>query len=297
MAQPGYNAVFGVTLVIIGIDIILRLLVVEKAATTIEHARSEEDRNDQIQQDSSEKYRTRTMEKDQQEDVENHPITIKAGRSMRMPAIFRMLSSRRLCAALLASFTLGTIFAGFESVLPLQTHEAFGWNSEGGGLIFLPLTLPSFLGPLVGWLCDRYGPKWPMTAGFLCLCPILTLLRFTQRDTLAQKILFIVLLTLVSCCLTLTLNPVMAEVAYAMNAKAKENPQDYGGAGGKSYAQAYGMFSTSYCLGNTIGPIFAGLIKNAAGWSTMSWAFGLIGGLTAVPVILWSGSPTRKSQS
>lgn len=133
-----------------------------------------------------------------------------------------------------------------------------------------------------------------MTADFLFLCPILTLLRFTQDDTLDQKIILCVLLTLASCCLTLTLNPVMAEVAYVMNAKAKENPQVYGGAGGKNYAQAYGMFSTCYCLGNTIGPLCAGPIKNAFGWSTMCWSFGLFGGLTAIPVALWSGSPTRK---
>lgn len=283
-------------MIIIAVDIILRLLVVEKAAATIEHARSDEERGDRIQHDDSEKIRTRTKMEYQERIVEIHPVTVKAGWETKIPVMFRMLSSRRLCVALLASLTIGTIFAGFETVLPLQTHQAFGWNCEGGGLIFLPLTLPSFLGPLVGRICDRYGPKWPMTAGFLFLCPVLTLLRYTTGDTLVHKILLISLLTLASCCLTLTLNPVMAEVAYVVNAQAKENPQVYGDIGGKGYAQAYGMFSTSYCLGNTIGPIFAGTIKNAAGWSTMGWSFGLISALTAIPVMLWSGSPAKKSQ-
>ena len=133
-----------------------------------------------------------------------------------------------------------------------------------------------------------------MTAGFLFLCPVLTLLRYTQDNTVDQKVILCVLLTLALCCLTLTLNPVMAEIEYVVNAKAKENPLVYGGAGGKIYAQAYGVFSTSYSLGNTIGPIIAGSIKNTAGWSTMSWLLGLIAGLTAIPVALWSGSPTRK---
>lgn len=294
LARAGYNAVFGLTLAIIGVDIVLRLLVVEKAAATIGLVQSEEDRGDQIQQDDPEKKRTRPTVDVQELDVENHPVTAKAGRGTRIPAIFRLLSCRRLYVALLASLTIGTIFAGFETVLPLHTHEAFGWNSEGAGFIFLPLTLPSFLGPLVGWLCDRYGPKWPMTAGFLFLCPVLTLLRYTQDNTLNQKVILCSLLALASCCLTLTLNPVMAEIAYVVNAKAKKDPQVYGGAGGKIYAQAYGVFSTSYSLGNTIGPIIVGSIKNTAGWSTMSWSLGLIAGLTAVPVALWSGGPTGK---
>jgi nitrate/nitrite transporter NarK len=312
LAKAGYNAVFGLTLGIIGIDIILRLLVIEKAAATNGLARSKEDQGDRIQQDDPEQNRTRKAVKDKEinvetrpvtekavEDkeinVETRPVTEKADRRMKIPAILRLLSSRRLCVALLASFTIGLIFAGFETVLPLHTHEAFGWNSEGAGLIFLPLTLPSFLGPLVGWLCDRYGPKWPMAAGFLSLLPILTLLRYAQENTLNQKIILCVLLTLAACCFTLTLNPVMAEVAYVINAKTKANPQAYGGGGAGSgsgsgaYAQAFGLFNTAYSLGNTIGPICAGLIKNAAGWATMGWVLGLIGGLTAVPVGLWSG--------
>ena len=54
-----------------------------------------------------------------------------------------------------------------------------------------------------------------------------------------------------------------AEVAYVVAAKAKTNPQAYGGAG-RAYAQAFGLFNTAYSLGNTIGPVCAGLIKDAA---------------------------------
>lgn len=292
LAKAGYNAVFGLTLGIIGIDIVLRLLVVEKAAATFWLAQSEEDRGDRIQPDDPEPSRNRNAVEDEELNDETRPASVKADWRMKIPAIFRLLSSRRICVALLAAFTIGTIFAGFQTVLPLQTHEAFGWKSLGAGLIFLPLTLPSFLGPLVGWLCDRYGPKWPMTVGFLSLCPILTLLRYTQDDGLDQKIILCVLLTLAACCFTLTLNPVMAEIAYVVTEKAKANPQAYGGAGGRAYAQAFGLFNTAYSLGNTVGPICAGLIKDRAGWSTMGWVLGLIGGLTAVPVVLWCGTPT-----
>lgn len=79
LAQAGYNAVFEVTLAIVGVDIVLRLLVVEKVAATTEHARSDEDRDDQIQPDDSEKSRTSSMVADEEQDVENHLVMIKAG--------------------------------------------------------------------------------------------------------------------------------------------------------------------------------------------------------------------------
>lgn len=199
----------------------------------------------------------------------------------------------RLCVALWASFAIGTIFAGLQTVLPIRTQETSGWDSEGAGLVFLPLTLPSFLGSLVGWVCHRFGPRWPMTVGFLCLCPFLTLLRYVNYDSLDQKVLFCALLTLPACCLTVNLDPVMAEVAYVVTVKARKDPEAYHGAGNKAYAQTFDLFNTEYSLGNTLGPIIAGLVKDAAGWSTMGWVLGLLGGLTAFPVFLCSGKPIQ----
>ena len=97
LAQAGYNAVLGLTLLIIGIDIVLRLLMVEKAAATIGLIQSEEDRGDQIQQDDLEKNPTRPTVEVQELNVENHPVTVKAGRETKIPAILRLVSSRRLC--------------------------------------------------------------------------------------------------------------------------------------------------------------------------------------------------------
>lgn len=134
-----------------------------------------------------------------------------------------------------------------------------------------------------------------MIADFVFFCSILILLRYTQDDKLDQKIILCVLLTLISCCFTLTLNPVMAEITYVMNVRVKKKPQVHESVDVKSYAQAYDVLSCSYSLNNTIGPICAGSIKNATDWSTISWSLGLIGGLTALFVTLWSGSPSRRS--
>lgn len=296
LAKAGYNAVFGMTLGVVGVDIVLRLLLIERM-TAMTWLEKPEDEPHNEKQQSDVEYSTRGQVAEQKgPHIQVQQGHARAGPRTKLPAVLRLLSSRRLCVALWASFAIGTIFAGLETVLPIHTQEAFGWDSEGAGLIFLPLTLPSFLGPLVGWICDRFGSRWPMTLGFLCLCPILTLLRCVNYDSLDQKVLLCALLTLAACCFTVTLDPVMAEIAYVVNVKARKNPKAYNGAGNNAYAQAFGLFNTAYSLGNTLGPIIAGLIKDAAGWSTMGWVLGLLGGLTAVPVLLWSGKPIRETK-
>ena len=277
------------TLGIIGVDMILRLLMIEKTTAMTWLEKPEDGLYGEEQQSDLEHNTRGQVVKEKEYDVQVQEVNEDVERRTRLPAALRLLSSRRLCVALWASFAIGAILAGLETVLPIHTEETFGWDSEGAGLIFLPLTLPSFLGPLVGWVCDRFGPRWPMAVGFLSLCPIMTLLRCVNYNSLDQKVLFCALLTLAACCFTMTLDPVMAEIAYVVAAKAKKNPEAYNAAGNKVYAQAFGLFNTAYSLGSTLGPIIAGLIKDAAGWSTMGWVLGLLGGLTAAPVMLWSG--------
>lgn len=217
-------------------------------------------------------------------DYMNEPVPHRT----RLPAIVTLLSSKRLLSALLGTLIEGAIFSGLETVLPLQTQAAFGWQSEGAGLIFIPLTLPSFLGPVVGRMCDKYGPRFPIVIGFLVQCPSLILLRLIDHNTIGQKALLCVLLTLIGCCITLTVDPLMAEIAYSVEEKAKLEPRRYQKAN-SAYAQAFALFNMAFSVGNTIGPLCAGLVRDAAGWGTMSWTLGLLGGVAAVPTGLWCG--------
>ncbi len=309
-AKAGYDAVFEMTLAVIGVDILLRFVTIERkvamkwrqitvSETAAHHGREEniEGVHGEVEQIIREND-AQDAEKDGDYRLpataqggsppENTPALSRPRRRVQLPAVLTLLSSRRLLSALWGTLVEGAIFSGLETVLPLQTQAAFGWDSEGGGLIFLPLTLTAFLGPAVGWLCDRYGPRWPTFVGFFLLCPVLTLLRLVDHDTLGQKVLLCALLALVGCCFTLTLDPLMAEIAYTVEQKAKDDPETYGSAG-KAYAQAFALFNMAFSIGNTVGPLCAGLVRDAAGWGTMSWALGLLGGVTAIPTGLWCG--------
>ena len=103
-----------------------------------------------------------------------------------------------------------------------------------------------------------------------------------------MKVVLCVLLTVAGCCFTLTLDPLMAEIAYVVGHKARSDPERYGGAKG-AYAQAFALFSMAFSVGNTVGPLVAGLIKDAAGWGTATWVLGLMSAVTAVVIGLFCG--------
>lgn len=74
---------------------------------------------------------------------------------------------------------------------------------------------------------------------------------------------------------------------YVVEAKEKADPGRYGANG--AYAQAYGLFVTAFAAGTLIGPIWAGYIRDAAGWGTMTWTLGLFSLAGAIPCLIWTG--------
>jgi MFS family permease len=152
--------------------------------------------------------------------------------------------------------------------------------------------VPSFLAPLVGWASDKYGPRWLTVSGFILAIPFWVLLRLVTHDSLSQKVLFCALLSLIGVSLTLVMPPLMAEITYVVEAKEKESPGRFGTTG--AYAQAYGLFVTAFAAGTLIGPVWAGYVRTAAGWATMSWSLGLFSVAAAVPCLIWTGGLVTK---
>jgi MFS family permease len=69
--------------------------------------------------------------------------------------------------------------------------------------------------------------------------------------------------------------------------KEAERPGLFGSKG--AYAQAYGLFNMAWAIGCLIGPIWAGFVRERAGWGTMTWTMALLAGFSAVPAWLWTG--------
>ncbi|KAF2638355.1 MFS general substrate transporter, partial [Massarina eburnea CBS 473.64] len=301
--RAGYNAVYAMAYALIGIDVVLRLLLVEKkvaARWNVKASEHDADSNDATSQQPTGSRGSMDMRNGPATANDSNPVlsatdvekgTVIAPEAShltvlkdhtpkpentssrkrlrdRLPPVLSLLYSRRLLAALFAAMIQAAVMTSFDSVLTIHVANTFHWRSTGAALLFLPIVIPSFLGPLFGWLSDRYGGRYPATIGFLFTCPPLVCLRFVDENTIRDKVLICALLALVGLFLSLTFPPFMAEISAVVAAKEKkmlENGEKGYGKGG-AYAQAYALFNMAFAAGCVLGPLLAGFIVQEKGW-------------------------------
>ena len=285
--RAGYYPVYYMAFALIFLDILLRMLLVEKKVAMkwiTEETRESSRRRSEAQGNmATSKDRTPRRSAEIVLEEAGQPNIKKS----RLPPIVTLLASRRLDAALWGCMIQAAIMTAFDSVVPLRVKSLWGWDSTGAGLVFLTIVVPSFTAPVIGKYSDKHGPRWFTVAGFVLGCPVLTLLRLVDHDSLRQKVLFCALLVLLGLVLNMALTPLMAEITYVVAAKEKRNPGLYGEKG--AYAQAYGLFNTAFAAGTLIGPIWGGFVLQKAGWGTMAWTLGLLSLVSALPAAIWTG--------
>ncbi|KAJ0119987.1 mfs transporter [Diaporthe amygdali] len=214
------------------------------------------------------------------------PSIVASGRTAKHPKL-RLLKSRRLLAANFGIIIQAGAMISWDTVLPLFVKNTFGWSSTAAGLIFFCIFIPGFISPVVGWVCDRYGAKWPSTAGFAVSIPFLVCLRFVTDNTIGHKVLLGALLALIGVTLTFANTPLMAEITYAIDAEEAASPGIFGKNG--VYGLGYGLFCTSFALGGSVGSLMSGYVMDDSGWGTLTWVLGVWMASGAVVVALGVG--------
>lgn len=208
-AKAGYMSVFAMALALIVVDIVMRLIMIEKkTAVKYEPAEAVTPPNgfygtftDQQPSDHGHVHGSPPSGKPQ-DDSDNAPLLANGSKEpprkkWKLPTILVLLSMPRLLAAIYGIFVNVSILAAFDGVLSLYVKKLFGWDSLNAGLIFLCLAVPALTGPLVGKLSDKVGPRWIAVAGCSLTAPPLILLRVVAYDSMEQKILLCGLLV---CC-------------------------------------------------------------------------------------------------
>lgn len=199
--------------------------------------------------------------------------------------ILGLLKKPRLLSAMWGSFIQSAMQTSFDATLPLVVRDIFGWNSIGGGLIFLPVIIPTFLGPWIGHLSDKYGPRWFTAGGFLFCVPFYVCFRFVTENTINDKVLLCGLLVAIGLGMALVFAPLMAEISWA----AEEGQEEGGEGGAVPYAQAYALYNISFSAGAVLGPLLAGMVRDSAGFGTVGWATSILCGFTALVMANWTG--------
>ena len=272
-AHGGYYAVFAMTSALLGIDIVLRGVMIERKV-----AKALLGETSMPVDETSETDRLLANNMIASTSVEADGETA----SKHLPPVLTLLTYPRFLTALWCIFVLSTMISSFDGVLPLFVNRTFGWNSDGAGLIFLCIALPSFLEPLVGRLSDRQGVRWFAVGGLAAGLPSFALLGFVQYDSPGQAVLLCGLLVLIGCSISIVMTPITAEVTNVICEKEEETPGIFGkGALGQGYA----LMNMAFATGSLIGPLWAGLVVDMAGWGTMALSLGLLSAVSVVPAV------------
>ena len=253
----GYYAVFAMSFALIGLDITLRVSMIEKKIAI----RYEVGYDDQVQgtlpkwNDTKEEGGAEIAQQ-----IQESRLAASKPCLDRLPPLMWLLSSRRLLVALFASIVFGIMITGFDAVLSLFVQQTFGWSLSGSGLIFLAVFIPSVFGPWIGSATDRYGLRLLIAGGFLFAMPFYVLLRLVTHKTIWQEILLCAILVLIRISIALVNTSVFTKIVHIVYAKEKQRPGAFG-AGGAT-AQEYGLFNVTFAAGTIVGPIYAGFVRH-----------------------------------
>ncbi|KAL3419891.1 vesicular amine transporter [Phlyctema vagabunda] len=264
----GYYAAFGMAFGLIGVDLILRLAMIEKrtAKKWLEETHT-------------------AMDESGRQGFGN-PITARPeGENSSLQrasqlALFTLFRNHRLIVTLWGNFVQAIIIASLDATLPILVSRLFRWNSLGAGLIFLPNVLPSIADPFWGYLTDRYGVRLTAVLGFLLMSPVLIAMRFVSQDTATDKVLLCGLLFPIGVFLDLSTPALLVELEELVSAKEEERPGFFGRGG--AFAQVFGLYSMSQAAGMIVGSLWGGFVTDGAGWGTMGWSLALLSACTAM---------------
>lgn len=283
-AHAGYYVVFVMGFIVLGVDIVLRLSMIEKSVA----------RQWGNPDDASPDIDSAANQDDEAEIVSTTDIVSESEKAattpkwvQRLPPLITLLRSPRLLAAMFGTLAASIFLASFDSTLPLYVKDIFHWNSNGAGLIFLSLVIPSLLGPVFGFFSDKYGTRAPITIGFLAAVPCWILLRFVTYDSIRQKVLLCALLALLGLFLAMVFPAILAEIDHTVALEEKRRPGGFGKRG--AAAQGFGLFNFADSGGSLVGPLWSGFVVRNYGWGTMGWSLGILSAVAAVLAFFWAG--------
>ena len=208
-AKGGYNAIILVMLGVILLDILLRLVMIEKKTaskwTTLTGYASAYSGNRASNLHEQDPTSPATFDEtgallasshSQQRDYFTGHSYQENTSNSKLPTIVIMLRYPRILAALYGVFLAQVFLTSFDSVLPRFVKQTFCWDPTSVGVLFLAISIPQFAAPLAGALSDRYGPRWIVTCAFILATPLFACLSLVTHDSPQQVILLCVVLTL-----------------------------------------------------------------------------------------------------
>jgi len=268
----GFLAVFSVGFFLIAIDLIMRILLIEKK-TAAKYGKLDDCSGTSTLTDE-EAATEQTPLVGNKDDIEDWKIPANQPAWVRTFPIIYCLKYPRLLVAMLFSLVQAIIIGAYDATLPIEAQELFHFNSLRAGLLFAPLVLPNLiLGPIMGKAVDRYGTKPTAVIGMAYLAIALNLLRIPQKESTTSTghgeiVKLGVILAINSVGISIISAPGVVEQTNIIKMFHLANKDFFGDQG--PYAQLYAINSMFFCAGLAVGPMVAGMLRESYGYGNMN---------------------------
>lgn len=291
--KTGYTGVFALASSTLLIDIAMRLLLIEKSSAAKYKDEDEDNNNGGILVGESNSEANNEEDpllwKTEEEDYKIVPSEHKLIKAFPM---LSCLGNPRLLTTFFLSIIQAGIIASFDATIPTVALEYFDVSSLQAGLLFVATVLPCLiLGPLAGWMVDRYGTKPIAVFGYGSLVPALILLRLVHPGGAQQMIHFAILLAVCGVGMAFIGPPGMVEGSFIVRRYNLANPGIFGEQG--PYGQFYSLSSMAFSAGMTVGPILSGLAKERLGYGNMNAVMAGVCLFTATLSLVYIGGKPR----
>lgn len=237
--KTGYGGVLAIALAVLGVDFIMRVLVVEKkVADRYEPEVSDEAANANAnhgnRQDGSQTEQQSNDEEQpllgrQEDDEAEYKLSEHQSKLSRIIPILPCMTHPGLLTALLLALVQALLFGSLDATVATVSRELFHFDSLRAGLLFLPLGIIDLIcGPIAGWLVDRYGTKPAAVFSFAYLVPAFVLLRLPHAGGTDQVVLYGALLGIAGVGLAGIASPSIVEAGSVVDTFHKVNPKFFG---------------------------------------------------------------------
>lgn len=187
----------------------------------------------------------------------------------------------------------GTEILTTAQTLPLYIMDTFDWSSGGIGLALVVLSVPSFAGVHIGKAINKVGVHILSASGFTAASVSWFLMALVRKNTPEDIALLMSLLLLLGLAIVTIEVTAMTEVSQVISDHEEQSPGIFGDK--SPVAQTYALFNMAFAGGQLLGPLLAGYLRVQAGWTVMTLVLGLVCGLTAIVLGLFSGPRRRDS--
>jgi len=292
--KTGYNGVFGVGLAVLIVDLLMRLLMIEKNAAEKRAEDHPEDASSSASGDRTATESTPLIREDNDDENTAFQLPQPQNRLTKTFPIILMLADPSLLTASFVAFMQAILLGAFDATIPLVASSHYGFDSLKAGLLFLPLGCTDLLlGPVCGWCIDRWGTRIVGVIGFLFLVPALVLLRLPFEQAVVDSLSTAHQITLYAALLAVNgigeaiIAPIpTVESGLIVDKYWKANRDLFVRA---PYAQLYGINSMLWSGGLTVGPLVAGALKDNIGYGNMNAVLSGLCGLAAILSFLFLG--------